>query len=88
MATSTPDSVPHGRAHLSEAVVDPGTLVSSNSDFWEVDRNGRVIQHFQLILNQHPQIVEGTVVLFKPRPFVVVEVFNVLYHLKQKQNPA
>ena len=36
---------------LSEAVVDSGTLVSSNRDFWKVDRNSRVIQHIHLILN-------------------------------------
>lgn len=68
---------------LSEAVVDSGTLVSSNRDFWEVDRNSRVIQHSHLILNQHPQVVKGTVILFKPRSFVVRKVFYVLYHLKQ-----
>lgn len=52
VATSTPDFAPWlGRAHLSEAVVDSGTLVSSNRDFWKVDRNCRVIQHIHLILN-------------------------------------
>lgn len=48
---STPDSAPRTRAHLFEAVVDPGTLVRSNCDFWEVDGNGCVIQHVHLILN-------------------------------------
>jgi hypothetical protein len=66
---------------LSEAVVDQATLMSSNSDFWEVDKDSNIIQHFCLILNQHPQVVKGAIVLFQPRPFVVVKVFNVLYHL-------
>lgn len=35
--------------------------------------------------SQHPQVVKGPVVLFQPRPFVVLKVFNVLYHLKQQK---
>lgn len=34
------------------------------------------------------QVVKGNVSLFKPRSLVVLEVFNVLYHLKQEEeNP-
>lgn len=51
VAISTPGSAPMAGAHLFEAIVDPGTLVRSNCDFWEVDRNGREIQHVHLILN-------------------------------------
>lgn len=60
----------------SEAVVDLGILVSADCDVWEVDRNGRIIQHIRLILHQRPQVVKGTVILFKPRPLDTVKIFN------------
>lgn len=37
--------------HLEELAEDSVTLVSSDRDFWEIDRNGCVVQHLQLILN-------------------------------------
>lgn len=39
------------RSHLWEFTEDSVTLVRSNRDFWEIDWNGCVIQHLQLILN-------------------------------------
>lgn len=35
--------------------------------------------------SQHPQAVEGAVVLVLPRPFVILEVFDILHHLDRKK---
>ena len=39
------------RPYLCELLEDPVTLVGADGHLWEEDRDGRVIQHLQLILN-------------------------------------
>lgn len=51
---------PSFHSHLSEGTEDPVTLMSSNGGFWEVDRDGCVIQHLQLILNPERQDRRGS----------------------------
>lgn len=47
-ASGTPQRV---GPHLDELAEDSVTLVSSDRDFGEIDGNGCVVQHLQLILN-------------------------------------
>lgn len=35
--------------------------------------------------SQHPQFVQAAVILLQPGSFVILEVFNVLHHLRKKR---